>query len=296
MLNEIGLTDYYFKELVTKKPEYLVLLINGICNLNLKKEEIVFGTTEERDTITFKTVSYDVKVVSQNMNIDIEAQINLVSKNINEYGDYSYDINRAIYYLSMLHSRSYNYREKGYDEKKSIVIFLYQYDIAGEDVIQKINLHNKKRDIEYDNLNLYMVSIAKIKENSKIELERALKLLVEKDIDSYKEDESNVIKEAAEMLDGYDKSEIAMMKRDARLKEEYENGIRELAAREEGKAEGLQEGLEKGKVEGSKETLDNNIKTMKSNGFDNETIAKALNLDIKYVNEVLKNKNWYFYD
>ena len=293
MLNEIGLTDYYFKELVTKKPEYLVLLINGICNLNLKKEEIIFGTTEERDTITFKTVSYDVKVVSQNMNIDIEAQINLVSKNINEYGDYSYDINRAIYYLSMLHSRSYNYREKGYDEKKSIVIFLYQYDIAGEDVIQKINLHNKKRDIEYDNLNLYMVSIAKIKENSKIELERALKLLVEKDIDSYKEDESNVIKEAAEMLDGYDKSEIAMMKRDARLKEEYENGIRELAAREEGKAEGkaegLQEGLEKGKVEGSKETLDNNIKTMKSNGFDNETIAKALNLDIKYVNEVLNS-------
>ena len=289
MLNEIGLTDYYFKELVTKKPEYLVLLINGICNLNLKKEEIIFGTTEERDTITFKTVSYDVKVVSQNMNIDIEAQINLVSKNINEYGDYSYDINRAIYYLSMLHSRSYNYREKGYDEKKSIVIFLYQYDIAGEDVIQKINLHNKKRDIEYDNLNLYMVSIAKIKENSKIELERALKLLVEKDIDSYKEDESNVIKEAAEMLDGYDKSEIAMMKRDARLKEEYENGIRELAAREEGKAEGLQEGLEKGKVEGSKETLDNNIKTMKSNGFDNETIAKALNLDIKYVNEILNS-------
>ena len=278
MLNEIGLTDYYFKELVTKKPEYLVLLINGICNLNLKKEEIIFGTTEERDTITFKTVSYDVKVVSQNMNIDIEAQINLVSKNINEYGDYSYDINRAIYYLSMLHSRSYNYREKGYDEKKSIVIFLYQYDIAGEDVIQKINLHNKKRDIEYDNLNLYMVSIAKIKENSTIELERALKLLVEKDIDSYKGDKSNVIREAAEMLDGYDKSEIAMMKRDARLKEEYENGIRELAAREEGKAEG------------SKETLDNNIKTMKSNGFDNETIAKALNLDIKYVNEVLNSK------
>ena len=89
------------------------------------------------------------------------------------------------------------------------------------------------------------------------------------------------------MQNGYTQDEVAMMKRDARLKEEYENGIRELAAREEGKAEGKAEG----KVEGSKETLDNNIKTMKSNGFDNETIAKALNLDIKYVNEVLKNKN-----
>ena len=277
MLNEIGLTDYYFKELVTQKREYLLLLINGICNLNLTKDDIVFGNSEERDSITFKTISYDIKVVSQNTNIDVEAQVKLVNNNTNQYGDYTYDINRAIYYLTMLHSRSYNYKEKGYDEKKSIVIFLYQYDIAGDDVIQKINLHNKKRDIEYDNLNLYMVSIAKIKENSKIELERALKLLVEKDIDSYKGDKSNVIREAAEMLDGYDKSEIAMMERDAKLKEEYERGIIKLA------------GIEEGKAKGAKETLDNNIKTMKSNGFDNKTIAMALNLDISYVEEVLNS-------
>ena len=50
---------------------------------------------------------------------------------------------------------------------------------------------------------------------------------------------------------------------------------------EKGIAEGITEGaLEKGK---------NNIKTMHKNGFDIETIAKALSLDINYVKEVLAN-------
>ena len=39
----------------------------------------------------------------------------------------------------------------------------------------------------------------------------------------------------------------------------------------------------------AEENLNNNIITMHNNGFDSETIAKALSLDISYVNEVLKN-------
>ena len=42
-----------------------------------------------------------------------------------------------------------------------------------------------------------------------------------------------------------------------------------------------------GKVEGKAENLNENIKTMHSNGFDAETIARALSLDINYVKEVL---------
>ncbi len=56
------------------------------------------------------------------------------------------------------------------------------------------------------------------------------------------------------------------------LKEEYEKGIMLQTAKDEGKEEKLIE----------------NIKTMSSNGFDNETIAIALSLDLNYVNEVLK--------
>ena len=53
--------------------------------------------------------------------------------------------------------------------------------------------------------------------------------------------------------------------------------------RKESKAEGRFEGIQ----EGETKNLNNNIKTMNSNGFDENTIAKALSLDIEYVKKVL---------
>ena len=272
MLHDIGLTDGYFKELLSKNHDYLLLLINGICDLNLTNADITEGNIEERDSITLKTIMYDIKVVTQNTNIDIEAQKKPWNNKKNEYGDYEEDINRGIFYLSMLHSRSYQYKEKGYKKKKSIVIFLYLYDIEGNDIIQRINYHNVNRNVDYDNAVFYMVSLAKISNNSKIELERALKLLTEIDVDKYMDDSSEVIKEAASMLKDYDESEIALMVRDAKIREDYERGRQLEIAEEEGEIKGL----------------NNSIVTMSKNGFDNETIAKALSLDISYVNEVLK--------
>ena len=38
MLEEIGLTDDYFKELLKTRKDYLLLLINSICNLELKED------------------------------------------------------------------------------------------------------------------------------------------------------------------------------------------------------------------------------------------------------------------
>ena len=268
MLHDIGLTDYYFKELLSKNPDYLLLLVNGICGLNLTKEDITVGSTEERDSITFKTVMYDIKVVSSDTLIDIEAQKSIRNTKKNEYGEYEEDINRGIYYLSLLYSRSYEYKEKGYSKKRAIVIFLYLYDIAGEDIIQKICFHNANRNIEYDNAQFYMVSLAKISKNSKLELERALKLLTETDVEKYMSDTSEVIKGAASMLKGYDESEIAIMLRDAKRREEYDRG-RELEIAKE-------------------ESLNNSIITMSKNGASNDMIAKLLSLDISYVNEVLK--------
>ena len=75
-----------------------------------------------------------------------------------------------------------------------------------------------------------------------------------------------------------------------------DEGIKEGKAKglEEGKAKGLEEGkakgLEEGKAVGAKESLEANIKTMKSNGFEAEIIAKALNLELAYVNSVLESK------
>ena len=280
MLHDIGLTDYYFKELLSKNPDYLLLLVNGICGLNLTKDDITVGATEERDAITFKTIMYDIKVVSSNTLIDIEAQKSIRNNKKNEYGDYEEDINRGIYYLSLLYSRIYDYKEKGYSKKRSIVIFLYLYDIAGDDIIQKINYHNVNRNIDYDNAVFYMVSLAKISKNSKLELERALKLLTETDVEKYMNDTSEVIKGAASMLKGYDESEIAIMLRDAKRREEYDRGRELEIAEEHGVEKGIEQGMEKAKIE--------SIKTMSKNGASNEMIAKLLDLDISYVNEILK--------
>ena len=137
-LQRIGLTDFYFKELCQQRKDYLVFILNGICNLDLKESDIVFSNTEERDSCTLKTVNYDIKVISDNLKIDIEAQIALNSNLKNEHGEYVYDVSRAFYYLSVLHSRGYDYKEKGYEKRKSIVIFIYKYDIQGSDLIQKI--------------------------------------------------------------------------------------------------------------------------------------------------------------
>ncbi len=77
------------------------------------------------------------------------------------------------------------------------------------------------------------------------------------------------------MLEGYSKSEIAAMERANKLIEDIELSSRLVYAKEEGKEEGAQIQLE------------NSIKTMHKNGFDVETISKALSLDINFVNEVL---------
>ena len=79
------------------------------------------------------------------------------------------------------------------------------------------------------------------------------------------------------MLKEFDESEKAVLRGINRERERYE---RESQL---GMAE------DKGRKEGKTEAIINNIKTMHKNGFDIETISKALDLDIEYVKEVLNN-------
>ena len=57
--------------------------------------------------------------------------------------------------------------------------------------------------------------------------------------------------------------------------------------RKESKAEGIAEGEAKGMAAGEAKNLNQNIKTMYKNGFDVETIARALSLDLGFVKKVL---------
>jgi hypothetical protein len=160
--HEIGLTDYYFKELLENNIDYLLVLVNGLCGLNLKEEDIETTNTEERDSITYKTINYDIKLVCKNMRIDFEAQKEIVDSTKNQYGEYEYDINRAIYYASAIHSSSYGYKEKGYDNRKSVVVFLYNYDIPGTNYIQLLKFYNNELVAEYDKILIFRGSLVKI--------------------------------------------------------------------------------------------------------------------------------------
>ena len=132
-------------------------------------------------------------------------------------------------------------------------------------------------------MELYLVSLEKIPEDSKIEVGRALKLLSTKDIGKYLEDKSKIIKEAAEMLSDYDKTDEARRLRDARLKQEYEEGVRLEAAKDEGIAEGIVLGREEGIAQGRKEA----VLSLFQNGMKKEEIARLLNLSTEDVEKYL---------
>jgi predicted transposase/invertase (TIGR01784 family) len=145
-------------------------------------------------------------------------------------------------------------------------------------------------------MELYLVSLEKIPEDSKIEVGRALKLLSTKDIGKYLEDDSLIIKGAAEMLSDYDKTDEARRLRDARLKQEYEEGVRLEAAKDEGIAEGIAQGREEGIAQGREEGIalgeekskKEFISSMIQNGMKKEEIAKLLNLSMEDVEKYTK--------
>ena len=153
-------------------------------------------------------------------------------------------------------------------------------------------MHNYSTKVDYDDMLIYSVSLEKIPSESKIELERALKLLSTLDMTPYLDDESILIRRAADMLCDYDKSEKAQLERDARNKSELEKYTLINTAKAEGIEEGIEKGIvigeEKGIEKGKKENQLETIKILFETGLSKEDIAKHLRLDLEYVKEVLK--------
>ena len=54
------------------------------------------------------------------------------------------------------------------------------------------------------------------------------------------------------------------------------------------KTELIESGRKEGKIEGQIEEKNNIIRTMAKNGFSKEDIAKAIDLELSYVEEILK--------
>ena len=110
------------------------------------------------------------------------------------------------------------------------------------------------------------------------------------------------------MLSDYDKTDEARRLRDARLKQEYEEGVRLESAkdegialgREEGFAQGREEGLAKGREEGLAQGREEGIalgeekkkkefiSIMIQNEMKKEEIAKLLNLSLEEVEKYIE--------
>ena len=116
----------------------------------------------------------------------------------------------------------------------------------------------------------------------------------ELDLDQYLEDDSTIVKEAADMLSTYDKSERAAELREARAKAELDKNSELEVARKQGKAIGLEEGktigLEEGKAIGLEENKAQTISHMKAQGLDAKTISKLTGYSLESVVKVFESK------
>ena len=109
------------------------------------------------------------------------------------------------------------------------------------------------------------------------------------------------------MLSDYDKTDKARRLRDARLKQEYEEGVRLEAAknegialgiaqgreeglalgREEGLAQGREEGIAQGREEGLAQGKGIVVKKLFQNGMKKEEIAKLFKLSLEEVEKYI---------
>ena len=290
-LTYCGLNDVYFKKLLKEHKELLPRLLKGICNIDVTYDEIVMQNVEIQDEVKLRTTRFDIAIKVCNLRIDLESENQ-------SHGDLEYYNNRKLYYLSRLHSQSYD--KIDYNQmNKSYVIFLYNFNMGYEDLITESVMYNKTAGIEYPHLKIYDINLSKVNKSSKIELERLFDLLKSRDIDKYLGLSDPFLKGVANMIEEYDKDELlrlqAQLRRDNEIElrsmKEYakrtghEEGLAE--GRAEGRAQGLTEGRAEGRAEGEKAKAIEMAKAMLNDKANVELIVKYTGLTL---DEVLKLK------
>ena len=281
-LTYCGLNDVYFKKLIKENKELLPRLLKGICGIDVSYDDILMQNVEIQDEINLKTTRFDISIKICYLRIDLESE--------NErHGNISYIDNIKIYYLSRLHSSSYE--KLDYNEmNKSYVIFLYNFDIGYQNLITESVMFNKTDNIEYPHLKVYDINLSKVDKSSKIELERLFDLLRSLDINKYLGGNDPFLKGVANMIEEYDKDEILRLQAQLRKDNEIElRSMRNYAKKvglEEGRAEGLAEGLAEGRAEGRAEGLAEGL----AEGEKNKAIemARTMILDNVSINLIAK--------
>ena len=250
-LTYCGLNDVYFKKLLKENKELLPRLLKWICNIDVTYDEIVMQNVEIQDEVKLRTTRFDIAIKVCNLRIDLESENQ-------SHGDLEYYNNRKLYYLSRLHSQSYD--KIDYNQmNKSYVIFLYNFNMGYDNLITESVMYNKTAGIEYPHLKIYDINLSKVNKSSTIELERLFDLLKSRDIDKYLGLSDPFLKGVANMIEEYDKDELLRLQAQLRRDNEIElRSMKEYAKRtghEEGLAEGRAEGRAQGLTEGRAQGL-----------------------------------------
>ena len=295
--NISGIADAVFKD-IFKDKSILVSYINSICGINLDENNVEYCTLETKSSPLRKGVRYDVKGKGYNSNqvfhIDFEAQSSKPSDNTFN--------KRKFHYISELYNGIFeegdNYDD--YRELSAKSIFFIRDDIGFKgSPIKKIVFHDLYDNTNYKEMEIYEIYINELMKINLNEANDYVKMLIEltgilvaEDVEKYMRSENEIVRKVANRIMKYTEEEIARLQRqyDKECAAEERDIIRQLKkqAIEEGRIQGIAEGIEEGKALGEENNRIENIKTMHKNGADINTIAKLLNLDIKYVEEVLK--------
>ena len=278
-LTYCGLNDVYFKKLLKENKELLPRLLKWICNIDVTYDEIVMQNVEIQDEVKLRTTRFDIAIKVCNLRIDLESENQ-------SHGDLEYYNNRKLYYLSRLHSQSYD--KIDYNQmNKSYVIFLYNFNMGYDNLITESVMYNKTAGIEYPHLKIYDINLSKVNKSSTIELERLFDLLKSRDIDKYLGLSDPFLKGVANMIEEYDKDELLRLQAQLRRDNEIELRSMKEYAKRTGHEEGLAEGRAEGRAEGEKAKAIEMAKAMLNDKANVELIVKYTGLTL---DEVLKLK------
>ena len=274
--------DYVFKRIFGKKGNEDITrsFIEAVTSeyyedINLEDTPIL-----ERDLLENKMGILDVKVVANEINdIDIEMQVTK-SEHIAE---------RILWYWAKMYASSIEKGEGYSSTKRAICIMIADFKVERLKEIE--NYHTKwnireeeKRDIILtDKLEIHIIELAKLKDkDSKEKLKEWCKFI--KAPESVEEATMKEIKRAKEELD-----KISQDKKERRLAELREKAIMdEMAIRDSGYNEGKKDGIEEGLKNGKKIRSIEIAKEMLKENIDLSLVSKITGLSIEEINRDLE--------
>ncbi len=261
--------DYVFKRIFGHigNENITMGLLNAILNLPIEKINLDENRILERDVFSDKLGILDIKAtINNNIVVNIEMQV------VNYFNIFK----RLMFYWGKAYNKEIQKGEEYDNLKKTIVIFIADFEIDNLELIPKYHTKWQIREEDFpkilltDVFELHIIELPKlnklIKKGNKYEnksLELWIKFLLTPEEMEVREMEDNkAIKEAKEVLD-----EISQNEREEYLAELREKHILDYNSSHN---EGIRKGIEETKKETAKKMLELNL--------DIETIMKVTEL------------------